>query len=274
MLPLLRDRLRIVLAPEQVTVVRLSWGWKPKELFNKSLPCVSSANGQLPWQPALDVLQQLLRQSGAANANATVLISNHFVRYQLIDMQSDLGSLEEEEGFVRFSFTETYGTEVERWSLRWTEGLDQASQVASAVDQALIDQIKKTLNAHGARLVSLQPYLMAAFNHVRKVIGALPCGFVLVESGRACVGLLRDGHWQSIRSFRIEADWSSVLPNILERELKISGADTANAKMLMCLPAYFDHKRLEDISQSVQLFTMTPQKLLQDAVIPIRLEVK
>ena len=123
MLPLWRDRLKIVLSPEHVTVVRLSSGFKQREVFNKTMACALPNQDEAAWQPALRVMRQLLRQAGSVKANAEIIISNHFVRYQLVKAQADLGSLEEEQGFVRFSFTEVYGSEAARWSMRGAQVL-------------------------------------------------------------------------------------------------------------------------------------------------------
>jgi hypothetical protein len=90
-LPLWCDRLKIVLTPEHVTVVRLSAGLKPREVFNKTMMCTAAKQDEATWQPALRVMRQLLRQVGSANANAEIIISNHFVRYQLVKAQADLG---------------------------------------------------------------------------------------------------------------------------------------------------------------------------------------
>ncbi len=266
MLPLWRDRLHIVLSPEHVSIVRLGMGLKPSQIFSKSLPCALPAQGELAWMPALRTMKQLLQQAGSGKADAEVVLSNHFVRYQLIAAQSDLGSLDEEQGFVRFSFSEVYGDEVNQWSLRWGSGLDIAPQPASAVDQALITQLESTLTASQVKLISLQPYLMAAFNHVRNLIDVKPQCFVLVEPGRVCFGLLRDGDWQTLHASRIGPDWAAELPNVIARELQMVGTVSEPMDMLLCLPGYFDHKRLGSHSQSLRVMTMTAEMLQQGAV--------
>lgn len=266
MLPLWRDRLHIALTPEHVSIVRLGMGLAPREVFSKSTRCPLPEQGELLWQPALRTMKQLLQQAGSGKADASVVLSNHFVRYQLIPAQPDLGSLEEEQGFVRFSFSEVYGDEVNQWSLRWGSGLDIAPQLASAIDQTFIAQLESTLSAARVKLTSLQPYLMTAFNHVRKLIDDKPQCFVLVESGRVCFGLLRDGDWQTLHTSRIGADWSAELPKVIARELQMIGAANGQVDMLLCVPAHFDHKRIETNKQSLRVMIMTPEMLQQGAV--------
>ncbi len=269
MLPLWRDRLKIVLTPEHVTVIRLSAGFNSREVFNKTIVCTVPKQDETIWQPALRVLRQLLKQSGTAKANAEIIISNHFVRYQLIKAQADLSSLQEEQGFVRFSFTEIYGSEAARWSLRWGTGLDVAPQVASAVDQALLDGIANIFSEIGIKLISLQPYLMAAFNYVSKSIDAQPILFVLVEHGRLCIAWLKDGDWKTLSSTKLGSDWAGELPNVIEREYQRIGTEATIGSILLCLPDFFDHKRLGIDNQSVRILTMSPEALHKRTVLSV-----
>jgi len=274
-LPLWRDQLQIALTPEHVTIVRLGAGLKPRELFNKTLPCAAPKQDEAAWQPAIRAMRQLLKQASPAKANAQIILSNHFVRYQLVKTQPDLGGVEEELHFVRFSFAEVYGNEAERWSLRWGSGLDIASQVASAIDQALLDNIENIFAEADVKLTSMQPYLMAAFNHVRKSIDVKPVWYVLVEQGRVCVALLRDGDWKTLHSSKLGIDWAAELPNVIEREFQRTGSTGEAGNMLFCLPGYIDHKRLKFENQSVRILSMSPELLQQRKVLSIAsVEVK
>lgn len=269
MLPLWCDRLKIVLTPEHVSLVRLSSGLSPREVFNKTMVCAAPKHDEAAWQPALRVMRQLLRQAGSTKANAEMIISNHFVRYQLVKAQADLSSMEEEQGFVRFSFTEVFGGEAARWSMRWGSGLDLAPQVASAIDQGLLDNVANIFAEAGIKLTSLQPYLMTAFNYVCQSIDAKPVLFVLVEHGRLCIALLKDGDWKSLNSAKLGLDWATELPNVIEREYQRIGAESTIANIMLCVPDFFDHKRLAIENQSVRILTMSPEALQKRTVLSV-----
>ena len=266
MLPLWSDRLQIVLTPERVTLTRQSSGLRSGQSVSNTMPCAALAQGELAWQPALRAMQALLKQKKVNRASATVLLSNHFVRYQLINTQPDLSSYDEEQAFVRFSFAEVYGDEVNHWQLRWGSGLQLAPQVASAIDIALIEQIESSLSQAGVKLVSMQPYLMAAFNYVRKFIDTNPHWFVLVEPGNACVGFMQAGEWQQLQSSRLGADWATDLPRILARELQMAGPIGEQSPMIICLPSTIDAKRLVPSGHTLRVLTMTPETLMQGTV--------
>ena len=271
MLPLWSDQLQIVLTPERVTITRLAssllgGSFKPREMVSNSMPCAALEQGEHTWQPALRALQALLKQKNISNCSATVLLSNHFVRYQLINTQPDLSGLDEEQAFVRFSFAEVYGDEVNRWQLRWGSGLQLSPQVASAIDNALIEQIETTLNSAAVKLSSLQPYLMAAFNYVRKWINDSPHWFVLVEPGSACAGFMQGGDWQQLHTSRLGADWAADLPRVLGREFQMVGPIGERSQMIVCLPGYIDPKRLAPENHALRILTMTPEMLMQGSV--------
>ena len=269
MLPLLTDRLQIVLAPERVTIVRQGARLKSGETTSKSSACVAPEQGEHAWQPALRTLKQLLAENKYGAVNAAITLSNHFVRYQLIKAQPDLASFDEEQAFVRFSFSEIYGAEANHWALRWGNGIAIAPQVASAIDQSLLDQLEDVLATAGIKLSSVQPYLMAAFNYVRDFIDVKPHWFVLVESGSACISFMRNGDWQLLHSARLGADWAADLPRVLGREFQQVGLIGERSQMVVCLPGYIDPKRLAPENHSIRLLTMTPEMLVQGAVKPL-----
>ena len=266
MLPLWCDKLNIVLTPERVSIARQSAGFKSGQMVSNTMPCAASTPGEPAWQPAIRALQSLLKQKKINKANASVLLSNHFVRYQLISAQPDVNGFDEEQAFVRFSFAEVYGSEVNRWQLRWGANLQVAPQVASAIDVALIEQIESSLSQASVKLVSMQPYLMAAFNYVRKSIDTNPHWFVLVEPGNACVGFMQAGEWQQLQSNRLGADWATDLPRILARELQMAGPIGEQSPMIICLPSTIEAKRLVPSGHTLRVLTMTPETLMQGTV--------
>ena len=266
MLPLWCDKLQIVLTPDHVTIARQRAGFTSSQVVTNTMPCAALVPGEIAWQPALRALQTLLKQKKINKAHASVLLSNQFVRYQLIGAQPDVNGFDEEQAFVRFCFAQVYGSEVNRWQLRWGTNLQVSPQVASAIDIAFIDQIESSLADAGVKLVSMQPYLMAAFNHVRKFVDTNPHWFVLVEPGNACVGFMHAGEWQQLQSSRLGADWVTDLPRVLARELQMAGPIGERSQMIICLPNTIDAGRLVLGGRYLRILTMTPEALMQSAV--------
>ena len=82
MSPSWRDRVSVFFAPEHVHLARYAKGWKPAPAIGHSIAC--GERGVTEWQSALEALQRGLANLGWQGADATVTVSNHFVRYALV----------------------------------------------------------------------------------------------------------------------------------------------------------------------------------------------
>ena len=268
MLPLWSDRLHIVLAPDKVSMVRFSGGLQSRELLAKSIDCAESDADQPLWQPALQAMQKLLAVAGG-KADVKVMLSSHFVRYVLVPVQADLKDEAEEEAYVRFCFSEVYGDEASAWTLRWNGSLAVDQQIASAIDGNLLADIEQSMRNVNLRLSSVQPYLMSAFNLVRKHMQAEEQWFVLVESGSACLSSFTQGECTSLRTVRLDSDWQESLPRLLAREFLIAGADNKSRDLLLCAPQHVDLGALQLKGWNMRALTITANALLKGKFTPV-----
>jgi len=201
--PLLRDRLLIGLAPAQLSLERRRGFFGARTVEKATLAC-DPAFGSEPWQGAV---AQLGGVKAAQDCSATVVLSNHFVRYALVPWSDALSGPAEEEAYVRHHFARVHGERARSWALRWSES-GAGARLASAIDKALLDALKKRL----PRLASVQPYLMSAINRWRKSIPRGGAWLALVEPDRACIALHAGGRWRSVQNAK-----GAWLP-LLERE--------------------------------------------------------
>jgi hypothetical protein len=184
------DRLRIALSPTAVTV-RRERGWWRKNIHEETVAC-DAAFGTEPWHGALNAVKTM-----KAGGRATVVLSNHFVRYALVPWSTGLDNAAEEEAYVRHHFAAIHGERAKSWALRWDSG-GAGARLASAIDRALLEELKQVL----PRLVSVQPYLMRAINQWRQAIPKSGAWLALVEADRACIALHAGGRWRSVQNAR------------------------------------------------------------------------
>jgi hypothetical protein len=191
---LFSEHLEIFLAPAAI-----SFG-------DKTIGC-DPAFGAEPWQGALAALKALeLPKKG----RATVVLSNHLVRYAVVPWSSALGTPGEEEAYIRHHFAKIHGERVKGWSLRASPAPGSEARLASAIDKALLDELKNLFNGKSApRLVSVQPQLMAAFNRWRRAIPAGGAWLVLADAERACVALHGGGGWRAVHNGK--GEWLALL---------------------------------------------------------------
>jgi len=189
------------LFPERVTVYLAGAELRVGE---RRIPC-DPAYGQQPWQGALAALHAM---QWKARCKLTVVLSNQFVRYAIVPWSEALAGAAEEEAYVRHHFARVHGERAKSWALRWTAEGD--ARLASAIDAELLDELKRSFaNGAKAKLVSVQPHLMAAANRWRRSVPKTGAWLVLAERERACVALAAGGRWRSVQNAK--DSWLSVL---------------------------------------------------------------
>jgi hypothetical protein len=212
---LLRERLRIGLGSNWLTVAGYRRSLRSKPIRREVIP-VEPSSAAASWQAAVDALPAALARAG--KAEVTVVLSNHFVRYALLPWTPHVKARDEWMALARHRLAAAHGATVDDWSIRISETASRGPRIASAVDKALLAAITQRVGASRAVLVSVQPYLMAAFNRIRHLIGGESCWLVVEEPGRLTLALIECGLWSAIRTRRKDDGWRDALPEILERE--------------------------------------------------------
>lgn len=236
------DQIRIVLHPEQVVVLRLGKGRKQRILDKHVVACTVREPDTPPWHGALCALMSVLPEFSDRKCSSTVVLSNHFVRYVLVNHTDQISSAEEERALVQHHFSRIYGSASANWNLSISQArYRNCPQVACAIDQELIDALRKLLQPVKPVLRSIQPYLMTAFNQFRHCL-TQSAWLALVEDGILCLARLEDNCWQTIKCIRIGNDWRQELAIQLDREELLSGRvlskDEARMPVFVFAPEY------------------------------------
>lgn len=242
MSPLLRDELRVVLSPDQLVLVRIAREFTRRGLVRRVLAkelisFASAAGGEAPWEGAIRALEAALPGVAKRKTAATLILSNHFMRYTLVPWSEALSDEAEQMSYAQYCFRQAYGAAVENWELRLSLGPAGIPQLASAVDGRLLQALRLLFLQSGVVLKSVQPYLMAAYNNCRPRLQNRSAWLALFEPGCLCLALLQQGRWASVRSMRIGADWREQLPRILEREACMGASDSVPEAVFVWAPA-------------------------------------
>lgn len=206
------------LCPTRVALIRR--GGAPGGALVGERDC--AGGGTPTWDAAVLALGELLAQAGARRSKLGVVLSSHFARYCLLPWSGEIGSREELEAYARIRFEELYGTAAGAWTLCIAPAPAGHARLAAAIETDLLARLHEVASAVGARLDSVQPYLTAAFNQLRRRLRDDEFLFVVSESGRSSVLAARGGRWISVRSTAgIEGD--SALAALIERESEMLG---------------------------------------------------
>jgi hypothetical protein len=188
------ERLRVRLAPAEV----LAGG--------RSIAC-DPAFGAEPWQGAVAALKSL---EWTQACRLTVVLSNHFVRYAVLPWSDALAGAAEEEAYLRHHFAKIHGERAKAWTLRASEDRRGVPRLASAIDTALLEELRSAFPKGGkAHLASVQPELMEAANRWRDAIPAAGAWLVMAEPERACLAMHQEGGWRSVQNAK--GEWLTLL---------------------------------------------------------------
>ena len=245
-----RDEHRIVLQKNQVllvtgrrelTVHGVRRHVQAKQVLSCSSVDGNAGTGEKQWDGALATLESALPALAKRNSHATVILSNHFMRYALIPRSEALSDEKEELSFARHSFREMYGSAADSWELRINhEQTGTAAQVACAVDTRLLTALRESFGRMGIKLQSVQPHLMLAYNSCQRLLNGRSAWLVLVERDNLCLALLRDGEWAWVRTIRTGVRWREGLPFFLERETYLTNTDPTTSDVFIWAPDHQD----------------------------------
>jgi hypothetical protein len=147
-----------------------------------------------------------------------VVLSSHNARYALLPWSANLVREDEWRAFAQHVFADTYGLASSGWEIRVSPSPRGAARVACAVEQGLLGQIRRAVSEAGAKLVSVQPGLMHAFNVHRRDFRDAPGWIVLADEGRLTLALIARGLWELLRVRNVGPRWRDELDAMLRRE--------------------------------------------------------
>ena len=197
-------------------------------------PCADAAE----WRAALDALPQVLLSLECREAS--VVLADQFVRYALLPWNAAVKSEEQWLALARHRLAAIHGPVAAEWEVRLTDTAPMGPRLACAVDRALIEALASTFVKVNVRLASVEPFLIAAFNRIRRQIGNGSCWLVVEEPGRLTLAFIQRGVWIAIRSRRAGERWRELLPEIIERESAFLALSAPCTRVIVCAQGDFD----------------------------------
>ncbi|MEA3192097.1 MAG: hypothetical protein QOD26_430 [Betaproteobacteria bacterium] len=190
------------------------------------------------WRSTLAALPEVLKNF--RNQDVAVVLADQFVRYALLPWNATLKSEAEWVALAQHRFGALHGAPAAEWQVKVTETAPRGARLACAVERELVAGLAEQFVAAGVRLESAQPFLVAAFNRIRKTVGNGSCWIVVEERGRLTLALIQRGEWLAIRARRSDERWRNLLPEILERETAFLGLAEPCTRVIVCAQGAFD----------------------------------
>jgi hypothetical protein len=243
---LLADDLQISISPRHVGLIqlnrKLTFAGVKRQVVAKQNIDSDADIGVIGWDWALQQMDFLLRdgrwlypllpQEVDDRPKVNLILSNHFVRYSLVPWSDLVSSTEEKLAQARHYFQITYGAASASWVLRLSRSIAGSAQLASAVDEKLLKVCNEVVKRHGLRLVSVQPYLMSAFNKLKQQIKHADAWFALVEPGHICLTHMHQGCWIQVRAARLGIGWEEFV-RFIARESLVDDGEMKDEKQVL-----------------------------------------
>jgi hypothetical protein len=194
------------------------------------------------WGAAVEGLGTIL---SGKKGEAAVVLADQFVRYTLLPWNETLKSAEQWNALASHRFTTLHGPKAGEWQINVAETAPMGPRLACAVDRSLIERLADVFVKAHMRLVSVQPFLVAAFNRIRKTVGNGSCWIVVEEPGRLTLALIQRGQWVAIRTRRADKSWRSSIAELLERESAFLGLSSPVTRVIVCAQGEFNTESIE-----------------------------
>jgi uncharacterized protein YqgQ len=229
---LLPNQLNVTLSANSISMTNQSRGLRSRVLDQQHVS-ITQNDSELIWKQATDQLEKLLSamQVNPRTRLSTVL-SSDFVRYLILPAQKISMSIAEKSAYAIAAFRDVYGTAADGWHIKLQDSAPGQPAIAVAMDEKLLEKLKQISLEYQIKLVSVQPYLMHAFNRISNQLGKTNGYLVILESRRMLVIRLLRGELQDLHASVISnSDWMAELKKILARE-SLLGESTGKEVLL------------------------------------------
>jgi hypothetical protein len=174
-----------------------------------------------------------------------IVLADSFVRYLLLPWNAALRTEDQWLALARHRFAGVYGAQAAaEWEVKLAATAPHGARLACAIERSLVAALAERCVAARVDLLSVEPFLVAAFNKMtsslRELMGAGSCWLVIEEPGRLTLAYLHKGAWVAVRSRRVDANWRMALPEIIERESACLALSETCTRVVVCAQDAFD----------------------------------
>jgi hypothetical protein len=210
--PLWRDEVGLFIGPRKLVFARMQRGIRPKCVAEQGISIEAANCGD--WQPALDAIRRQLNSDLWRNANARIVISDHWTRYAVLPWSAELSGETERMTHARLVLSDTYGDIADEWTVSLSENVPSVATVISAIPTRLLDDLRAVLDEGKLRMISLQPQLIVAYNSWRDKMPDGAAWFACVDEESLAALHHTNGRCDRVRSVRISDDWTVEIRRI------------------------------------------------------------
>ena len=272
---LLANQLTVTLSIDSITAVYQSRGLRSRILQQQHIALApkNDSDAEKPlWHQATHALENMLAlMQIKPKTTLQIIIANDFVRYLMLPQQPIPMRPAEQHAYAIAAYREVYGAVADGWHIKLHDAAPNQATLVVAIDETLLETLKQISLKYQLKLISVQPYLMRAYNDLSKQVGKLNGYLMIVESRRLLLLSLLKGQCQNLRTISINApagdDWQLELKNLLARELLLD--EIAGREVLVYAPTQKNTKLDAIEGWQIKLVGQSDKKLAADKPISL-----
>lgn len=170
---------------------------------------------------SLSILDEVFSASKDRSA-LSLILANQYVRYLVLPGLPANSKKNVIEQYTKHAFIEAYGEVAGEWQIVINPFNHGKSVMACATPSKLINELLLKCKQLNIKVNTIQPYLMAGFNLLRKKENRAYICFVQAEAGGYLVALIADETWVSVNYFKQAIDDNALLTQTVKREMLIA----------------------------------------------------
>jgi hypothetical protein len=221
---LLGDSMHISLSPTKIGYAQIKAGFKPALLRQQTWPINQPLTPDVNNQAdsfSLSMLDDTLNKV-TAKKKISVVLSNQYVRYLVLPALPILTKKKGIADFAKHAFMEAFGEASAHWTIVVNPFNHGKSLLVCATPTQLIQQLQTKCQQLKFKLNTIQPYLMAGFNLIRKKSRHTLSCLVQVESDGFLIALIAEQSWVRVVYFKQTLTSAAMLKQIIQREMLLA----------------------------------------------------
>lgn len=228
------ERIQVAIDSDRLLLTKFGRGRRPA--MKDQVSITIRDDGSNDWSERFKPLTDLLLTPPWRGCVLEAVLSHQYCRLALLPAGIALRNQREEAEFARLRLIQNNGDIPANWEIAVATNSPATPRIACAVDRELLTALDEAARQAKSYVTSVQPYLAAAFNCHRRLLGNRHLWFATLENQRLCLTRVQNGHWYSLRVSRQFGLPGETLESALSHECLLSETDDAPMQVMLCAP--------------------------------------
>jgi osmotically-inducible protein OsmY len=229
--PSWRDHVDAYVGTATVRVAVQPAGWRRRGApVLREVPAADGAAG--PADALAQALGAALDGQARRGCSVHVAVSNHHVRYAVVEQARLLRSAAEREAAAVHALRSVYGDSTADWHIAIEDATGDTALVAG-IPRQLLDGLRAACTQAGARAVTIQPVFVSAVNDALAAIDDATGWVAVLEGGRVVVGTISPAGITAVRSQRVSGTPGDHIASMVQRARLLDGTATLQPTLLL-----------------------------------------